>query len=217
MEYIQIDTLYSESKDYNIKVNKLGKEMNKNIIIGLTIGGAILVIGIGAYFATRYHNQSKEGLNTANSKGNSDDFQKTGQYSFGLSVCNEMTKEKVGEVIGLAITKTKDYSNNTSTGCEYYVGNHFVIIDVIFSETEKQKKGLEALGYKLTSDKSIEFENFIQNSDKPESLGQYVDIYMIVDPTLKLVRVGRSDTAIIDNPTLVKLAKAVEEKIRSYK
>jgi hypothetical protein len=145
-----------------------------------------------------------------------DDFIKTGQYSFGLDVCNEYTSESVSEVMGMPIVNTRDYSNSKSTGCEYYINEkNFVIVDVGYSKFEDRRKGLKVIEREITSDSSIGLENFIAISSNAP--GEYLDVYMLIDPEIKFIRVGRSSTQIASNDLLVELAKSVEQVVRSYK
>lgn len=187
--------------------------MNKNLMMALAAGGVVLVLGGGAYFYT----QNKSG-DDATDSGNNDtaqegDFIRTGQDSFGLDVCNEMTKEEVGAAVNKSITKTRDYSNGMSTGCEYYIGeSHFVIVDVGYSDMATQRKGLEFLERTIKSDARIGLENMFVSSDRG-----LIDIYMNVEPGIKFVRVGRSSTSVTEEADLINLAVAVEQKIRSYK
>ena len=179
----------------------------------LAVIGGIVVIGIGA---TVYLSTVNKGTDTQSNKtttSTSDDFIKTGENSFGLDVCNEMTKAQVGQVIGMNILKTQDYSNSGSTGCEYYISDTgFVIVDVGFGDMADQKKGLAFLDRTIKTDSRIKLENFLAYTEKG-----LTDIYMNIAPGQKYVRVGRSSNMAPDEETLIKLAMAVETKIRSYK
>jgi hypothetical protein len=184
----------------------------------LAVTGGVLVAGIGVavYFGVvnRGSTTVKNNVSSSSSAANSnDDFQRTGQYSFGLAVCDEMTKEQVASVIGKSIVKTQDYSNSGSTGCEYFFGdNSFVIIDVGFSDMANQKQGLEALGRTIKTDSRIKLENMLVYSEKG-----LIDVYMNIAPGQKYVRVGLSSISVVGEETLIKLASATEAKIRSYR
>jgi len=191
------------------------------VIIGLL---AVGVIGGGSFYyyqnqnriQEQNQNQNGDQKQEQNQKSGNDDFIKTGQYSFGLDVCNEVKKEDVGTVLGTDIVKTRDYSDSSSTGCEYYINEKsFAIVDVGYGKAETQKKGLEVLERKLTQSSEIGLENFISISDSSE--GQYIDVYMVVDPDMKYVRVGRSSVSVGNNEKLINLAKKVEQEIRSHK
>jgi len=145
-----------------------------------------------------------------------DDFIRTGQYSFGLVVCNEYDSETVSKIVGMPVVKTRDYSNSKSTGCEYYLDEtNFVIVDVGYSKFEDQRRGLEVIEREMTSDSSIGLENFIAISSNAP--GEYIDVYMLIDPEIKFIRVGRSSTKISSNDQLVEIAQSVEQVVRSYK
>jgi hypothetical protein len=180
----------------------------------LAIVGGVIVVGIGggAYLLTK----NKTATNPSNQNQTTtagDDFIKMGEKSFGLNVCDEMTKEKVGEVIGKPIVKTSDYSNSGSTGCEYFIaGNSFVIIDVGFGDMANQKKGLAVLDRTFKTDSRIKLENFLAYTEKGLN-----DVYMNIAPGQKYVRVGRSSVSAVDEEKVIKLAMAVEQKVRSYK
>ena len=187
-----------------------------NKLILVLIGG-VIVVGVGAavYFGVINNNSNNNNDSNTNNGGSTtnDDFQKMGQYSFGVDVCNEMTSEEVAKAIGKPIQKTKDYSNSGSTGCEYFVTeNGFVIIDVGFGDMAKQKQGLELLERTIKTSDSIKLENMLVYSEKG-----LIDIYMNVAPGQKYVRVGRSSTTVVDESTLINLAIATEAKIRSFK
>ncbi|KKP69653.1 hypothetical protein A2X44_03805 [candidate division CPR3 bacterium GWF2_35_18] len=197
--------------------------LTNKLVIGIL---AVAVVAGGGFFAYQAisnnsgnnnsgNNNSNNSNNNSNTNSNGD-FIKTGQYSFGLDVCNEFTKEMAGVAIDKTIVKTEDYSNSMSVGCNYYTDKvDFVVVDVGYGQAEKQKKGLEILDRTIVSEPSIGLENFISISDKAP--GEYLDIYMVVDPEIKFVRIGRSSAKLVSNELLVKLAKSVEEKIRSYR
>jgi hypothetical protein len=192
------------------------KELLANKLM-LAIIGSVVVVGVGAgvYFGVLDKNktETRTGKEQTENKSSNNDFIRTGQNSFGLEVCNEMTKEKVGEVIGKTIVNIKDYSNGGSTGCEYFITDtSFVIIDVGYGDMAKQKQGLEFLDRTLKTDNRIKLENMLAYSEKG-----LIDVYMNVAPGQKYVRVGRSSTTAVNEETLIKLAIATEAKIRSYK
>jgi hypothetical protein len=182
-------------------------------LIGVIIVIIILVIIGGVYFYYKSDNKTSLGLPMAGNETLNNDFIKMGEKSFGLDVCNEMTKTEVAIAIGKEIVKIKDYNNSGSTGCEYFVTEtSFVIIDVGYSDMANQKKGLEFLDRTIKTDDRIKLENFLSYTERGLN-----DIYMNVSPGQKFVRVGRSSTSAIDEETLIKLAIATEFKIRSYK
>ena len=187
--------------------------MNKNLMLALVAGGVVLVLGGGAYLYTQNKSGDEATGNSNNDTVQEGDFIRTGQDSFGLDVCNEMTKEEVGAAVNKAVTKTRDYSVGMSSGCEYYIGeSHFVIVDVGYSDMVTQRKGLEALERTINSDTRIGLENMLVYSDRG-----LIDIYMNVEPGIKFVRVGRSSTSVVSEEDHINLAIAVEKKIRSYK
>ena len=178
---------------------------------------AVVVVGVGAsiYFgvANKDNTETNGGSQAETSTASGDDFQRTGEKSFGLDVCNEMTGNEVASVIGKPILRTGDYSNSGSTGCEYFVTETgFVIVDVGYSDMAKQKTGLEFLERIIKTDDRIKLENMLAYSEKG-----LIDIYMNVLAGKKFVRVGRSSTSVVDEETLIKLAMATETKIRSFK
>ena len=178
----------------------------------LTIIGGVVIVGVGAgvYFSTVKNNGLKKELTTSVS---ADDFQRTGEKSFGLAVCDEMTMGEVAKVVGKTIVKTEDYSNSGSTGCEYFLENtSFVIIDVGYGDMAKQKKGLEVLDRTIKTESRIKLENFLTYTENGLN-----DVYMNVAPGQKYVRVGRSSISVVDEETLIKLAVATEAKVRSFK
>jgi hypothetical protein len=188
------------------------------LLLAIFAGIVTVSIGSGVYFGfinkdTSTKNTKTISDNTKTETSASDDFQRTGQNSFGLAVCDEMTKDEVATAIGKPILKTEDYSNSGSTGCEYLVTDtSFVIIDVGFGDMANQKKGLEALDRTIKTDGRIKLENMLAYSENGLN-----DIYMNVAPGQKYVRVGRSSTTVVDEETLINLAIATEAKIRSYK
>ena len=179
--------------------------------LALSIILAIVLLAAGLYYFTA--NKETENQNQNSKTSDSSDFQRTGQNSFGLDVCNEITKDSVAIYIDKPITESKDYSLGTSTGCQYYTdSNNFVVVDVGISSPENQRKGLEIIGRELKTDSGFALDNFIAYSNN-----QIIDIYLVVDPTLKFVRVGRSSVGVVSNDTLLSFAHKVEEKIMSYK
>jgi len=192
------------------------KALIANKLLLAIVGGIVVVIiGAGVYFGVinKNNNETITSENKTETKTSDDDFIKMGQDSFGVEVCNEMTKNEVAKVIGKTIVKTEDYSNSGSTGCEYFLENtSFVIIDVGYGDMAKQKKGLEVLDRTLKTESRIKLENFLAYTEKGLN-----DAYMNVAPGQKYVRVGRSSISAVDEEALIKLAIATEAKIRSYK
>lgn len=191
------------------------KTIFANKLVLAAIGGvAVMGVGAGIYYGVINKNQTMTNTGTnSETKTANDDFQRTGQNSFGVAVCDEMTKAEVSSAIGKSIVKSEDYSNAGSTGCEYFVTNtSFVIIDVGYSDMANQKKGLLALDRTIKTDGRIKLENMLAYSEKG-----LIDVYMNVAPGKKYVRVGRSSVTVVDEETLIKLAVATEAKIRSFK
>lgn len=191
------------------------KSILKNkLLLVLIGGGAIVGFGVGIFLFTNNSNETKTNTTNSNNKSvSNDDFQRTGQYSFGVAVCDEMTKEEVSNVINKTVIKTEDYSNSGSTGCEYFVSDlNFVIIDVGYSDMENQRTGLLAIDRTIKSDSRIKLDNMLVYSEKG-----LIDIYMNVAEGKKFVRVGRSSVNTVDEETLINLAISTEAKIRSFK
>ena len=191
------------------------KALIANKLLLVIVGGIVVVIiGAGVYFVINKNNdEAITSENKTETKTSDDDFIKMGQDSFGVEVCNEMTKNEVGKVIGKTIVKTEDYSNGGSTGCEYFLENtSFVIIDVGYGDMAKQKKGLEVLDRTIKTESRIKLENFLTYTENGLN-----DVYMNVAPGQKYVRVGRSSISVVDEETLIKLAVATEAKVRSFK
>lgn len=199
-----------------MKISMKGLLVNKLILM---IIGGVIVVGVGVAILLFNGVDTEKDNNTNGETGSSitntvadDDFQRTGQYSFGLAVCEEMSVDEVEKAIGKTILQTEDYSNNTSTGCEYFVTDtDFVIIDVGYSDMEVQKTGLEFLDRTIKTDNRIGLENMLAYSENG-----LIDVYMNVAPGQKYVRIGRSSISAVDEETLLKLAIATEVKIRSY-
>jgi hypothetical protein len=183
------------------------------LALGL-IGGVVVVgVGAGVYFGVIHKNTGGTSNNSTSGSTSGGDFQRTGEKSFGLDVCNEMTKAEVANSIGKPVVRTDDYSNGGSTGCEYFIsGGSFVIIDVGFGDMANQKKGLAVLDRTFKTDSRIKLENFLAYTEVGLN-----DVYMNVAPGQKYVRVGRSSVSAVSEETLIKLAIATEAKIRSYK
>lgn len=137
---------------------------------------------------------------------------KTGQDSFGVDVCGELTKEIVGQTIGKTILSIRDFSGSTSTGCEYYTDeqkNEFVTVVVSYLSAENQKKGQEALGRSIAEVEDIMAEHFVVWQEDGKTINA---IYLVMMPD-KFVRIDRSSIEVIDNDMLIKLARKVAEMI----
>jgi hypothetical protein len=187
--------------------------MNKNFVNALAVGGALLLIGGGFYF----YSQNRPTDNNTTDEGNTptktaDGFNRTGPNSFGLDVCTEMSIEEVSSALGKAVKETRGYSNDTNTGCEYFIsGTEFVIVDISFTDMATQRQGLITLGRTIQSEPRIGLENMLASTDKG-----LVDVYMNIEPGQKFARVGRTSTTVTTEGELIDLAIAVENKIRSY-
>ncbi|MBP9758847.1 hypothetical protein KBD45_04060, partial [Candidatus Dojkabacteria bacterium] len=112
--------------------------MDKKLLFSIMLGGAVIVIGGTIFYFIKPQDKSESEVidNDKPIEANSnDDFQRMGEKSFGLAVCEEMLKEEVGQVIGKEVLSVRDYSNGGSSGCEYFVTDKsFVIIDVGFGD-----------------------------------------------------------------------------------
>jgi hypothetical protein len=181
------------------------------LALALTISAALVGIGTGLYFGVIKNN--KPPTNTETTTTSDSDFHRTGQNSFGLAVCDEMTIDEVASAINKPVLNIQDYSNSASTGCEYFVSDTgFVVIDVGYGDMANQKLGLEALDRTIKTDSRITLENMLAYSENG-----LMDVYINVESGQKYVRVGRSSTTAVDEETLIKLAIATEAKIISYK
>jgi len=191
----------------------MNKQKGFSTLVGVIIVVAILAVAGGGYIYYKNNGKTLPGSSTVGNKVLDDNFIKMGEKSFGLDVCNQMSQAEVAAVIGKEIFKIKDYSNSGSTGCEYFVTEKsFVIIDVGYGDMASQKTGLEFLDRVIKTDDRIKFENFLSYTEKGLN-----DVYMNVAPGQKFVRVGRSSTLAVEEETLIKLAIAVESKVRSYR
>lgn len=82
------------------------KALFANKLILLIIGGLVVVaIGAGIVLVNGGENENdpdtihEETGNTTANTASGDDFQRTGQYSFGLAVCEEMSEDEVAMAI----------------------------------------------------------------------------------------------------------------------
>ena len=126
---------------------------------------------------------------------------KTGQDSFGVDVCGELTKEIVGETIGKTIFSIRDFSNSTSTGCEYFIDeqkNKFVTVVVSYLSVENQKKGQEALGRSIANVEDITVEHFVVWQEDGKTINA---IYLVMTPD-KFVRIDRSSLKAVNDDML---------------
>jgi len=186
------------------------------LVLAVVAGMVVVGAGVGVYFGVINKDNEIVDADTAQKTvdtNSNNDFQRTGQNSFGLAVCDEMTKAEVGDIIGKPIVKTEDYSLSGNSGCEYFVENTtFVIIDVEYSDMATHKKSLEFFDRVIKTDDRIKLENMLSYSE--EGLN---DVYMNIAPGQKYVRVGRSSISVVSEEQLIQLAIATEAKIRSYK
>lgn len=129
-----------------------------------------------------------------------------GQYSFGLSVCEEVPEEMVANIIDQSIQETESLSTSTDTSCKYFTDidkNEFVLIQVSYLPAENQKKGQEMMGRIITGSQSIPMEHFIAMQEDE----QINAIYLVMTPE-KFVRVDRTSKNV-DNDQLLNLATQV--------
>jgi len=129
-----------------------------------------------------------------------------GQESFGLSVCEEVPKNIIEEVIKKTVEETEDHSSNTGTGCKYYTNKaqyEHILVQVSYLSAETQKKGQETLDRSIETRETIPMENFVAIQED----GQINAIYLVMTPN-KFVRVDRTPNTA-DNDQLLELARRV--------
>jgi len=133
-----------------------------------------------------------------------------GQDSFGLAVCDEVPKTLVSDVIGKSITETEDFSTQNDTGCNYYTNKsnfEYVLVKVVYTSAEDQKKGQEMLGRSITVNPKIAMNHFI--AMQPD--GNINAIYLVMAPE-KFVRIDRTGGAATNDQLLdlsVKVANII--------
>jgi hypothetical protein len=189
--------------------------MNKFIIIPffvLVVGGGLYLLGT----QNKPNNPNPSIQTNSNSTYNNPINTKKvtrpimGEESFGLSICNEVPKSIVSQIMGKEIIETKDFSDNNATGCEYITNKNkleHILIQVSFLEAENIKKGQEALGRISKTDSRINLEHFISMQEN----GLINAIYLIMAPK-KYVRIDRTSNTM-DNEQLITLATKVEKII----
>jgi hypothetical protein len=132
-----------------------------------------------------------------------------GQDSFGLSVCTEVPKELVGRIISKQITDITDFSTAKNTGCKYYTNRkkeEYLIIAVVYMNTENQKKGQKELGRSITKSGKIAMEHFIALQEN----GMINAIYLVM-ASEKYIRIDRSAKNVATNEQLTDVAAKVAE------
>lgn len=188
--------------------------MLKKVIISIV---AVAVIGGGAaatYFLVT-KNSDKNDKNQNQTQENKDSRKKRemmGQNSFGLAVCEEVSKDIVSQAIGKPIEETEDYSTGSETGCKYYTNKaklENALIVVGYLSVENQKKGQEFLGRKLTTNDKIPMEHFIALQEDGVTINA---IYLVMAPQ-KFVRVDRTSTNVATNDQMIDLASKVSDII----
>ena len=161
-------------------------------------------------FSCTLFKKTNNAEDTSNNNSNIDSTKSkrpmTGQDSFGLAVCDEVSKSLVSEAIAKEIVETEDWSSSTDTGCKYYTNKEklqYVLINVTYLSAENQKKGQELMGRTITTDSAIAIENFI--AMQPD--GNINAIYLVMAPE-KYSRIDRTDPNIT-NEMLIDISQKV--------
>ncbi len=186
----------------------------------LTIVGIIVGIAVVAYFFI-LRNPSRSILNNKNPNSEIKTKIKAtrpmiGENSFGLSVCDEVSKETVSSIIAQPIVEIKDNSNSQTTSCTYILDKQTmenIVISVAFMDANSQKQFYESQGNKIKQISEIPIDNFSVWDSTGNQIG---GIYLLMAPN-KFVRIERSSQKIITNEQSIALAKRVAEIILTGK
>lgn len=148
-----------------------------------------------------------KGINGDNSTGKKGDI--------GKAVCEEFDADFVYSVIKLPIKNLVPSALGADHGCQYQTKtmeadktNEFVAIYFENLSVETNKKGMEILERKLSTDSRIKMEHYIawQSADIING------IYLVINPN-RFVRIDRSSTKVITNDQNIELAAKVAEKL----
>ncbi|MCR4326662.1 MAG: hypothetical protein NUV52_03335 [Candidatus Roizmanbacteria bacterium] len=135
------------------------------------------------------------------------------------NMCKIFPLEEVNKLTGKTFTKTQSFHSNDGKtyNCEYFLDNHFIIIDLGLYDVSDQKKGYAYLDRTISTDSRIQIEHFMVHSGKnPEEI---IDIYLVLG-TNSFVRIGKSSAQVMSNDELINLAQhmtAILQGTEAYK
>lgn len=179
--------------------------MKKLIPYIITGSIAVSLILLKIFSSSNKPDQNKTETEIANHKRSM-----IGQYSFGVSVCDEVSKDLVKNIINKPIEEVEARSTQNDISCSYYTAKsklEHILIQVNFLSADDQKKGQEMLGRKVVTYKDFPLENFAAVQDD----GNINAIYLVMTPN-KYVRVDRTANTA-NNQQLIELARKVAEII----
>lgn len=127
----------------------------------------------------------------------------------GDDVCAEFPAKFVEASTGKKIIKTTKFDSNGTHVCDYFTSeNGFVTIHVENLNFANQKKGVEFLDHKTTTDPSIKMEHFVAWQDD-----NVYGVYLKLNPD-KFISISRGSLDASTNEENMKLAVAVVDWVQ---
>jgi len=165
---------------------------------GLILGSGVL-IAVGLFIFLKTNKANPNNLPTSKKEA-----------AVGQDICGEFPKEWVQSVLGKDMIKTEKVEMRGLNVCQYYVDEtNFVTLRLNALSFEDQKKGQQALGRSVTTNKDITLNHFIAVQDD----GRINAITLEINTNLFLA-VDRSSTKAANETELVSFAIKVAERIQ---
>lgn len=182
--------------------------MKNYIVIGIVV---LLAIGLLFAFGRKKRPSLVNILNKQTATGESKKIEDS--FKDVKDLCTVMTKEKISSLLGKSIVKTQTFTRTNSYTCEYYLSDKdFVGLHLEYMSVENQKKGLEFLGYKITTDPKVSIDHFLAIQENGKINGSY----LILRPD-EYIRISRSSVqALTEEETInfmVKVADLLRENV----
>lgn len=133
-----------------------------------------------------------------------------GQYSFGVDICSEVSKEWMQEKSGITIIETESPSDSNSTSCHYITNkerNEFIAITVAYLNINIQLKGQQYLGRDTVTIEELTMPHFIAIEENDAINAIYLSM-----TDGKYVRLDRTKNTIT-NGTLINIAIDLQDII----
>lgn len=128
-------------------------------------------------------------------------------------ICGQFTKEFMENMLGAKLNRMELPKVSGINSCTYYLSDlEYVMLNLEYLKIKNQKKGSEAIGYKVEKNPAIAMDNLVVTQED----GAINAIFLILNPE-KFISMRPSSKSAIANDQFIGLASRIGDAIKNYK